>query len=793
MPEEVAPSGLVVVRDWGVGADTPAPVAQAMQDEGMSLQKPFAPGTPIQPFAGYSGAPRTWDYQTGYNIISRPKREERIAFSTLKALIDAYDVARIVIGHRIDDVRSLDWSLEPMEGVTGDVSADLERGKAFLRYPEGGSSRMPFRTWLGKYLEDVLRYDAGCLYRRRNLGGNVVGLKVVSGTTIAPILDWYGDTPEAPAPAYVQFANGIPWKWMTTEDIIYAPFRPQPDSPYGFAPLEAVLMTANTDIRLQAHILNYFTAGTVPQALATLPADYSSATQVRDFQEYWDALMYGDLEAKRQIRWVPNGTSFAWAKETKFDRELALWLTGKTAAAYHVTLNDLGFTEDVNRATGETQVEVQFRVGTLPLVQHIEDIINMVLQEDLGLQIVFRFDTGQEKDDRLTEAQSHKIYVEMGAESPDEVRERILGLESDVQKPTPRFIMTRQGPVPLLSINSMSGTIDPDTFAPARQQPNVAATFAPVPGVLPEAGTQANDQAKEANAANQATLQQQGATAPPVAPQEIAKDMTGGVTAATGITGYDLDNLKPLVKAGVVAAGVCVKAADTGRVLMLQRALDPNDPASGTWEFPGGCLEPGESAGQAGVREWQEETGATLPPGDWSGNWTASNGVYQGWVYVIPSEADLEINLDPDDRSVVNPDDPDGDLVETLAWWDPAHLSGNPALRAELHTDVQVWGPVVAQAQLPQAEQIRKELRQWRANSRRRVAQGKSAKPFESEVLPYSIASNVWFKLQKAQTKDQVDDAFVRVVKSGPKARTPVPAGGRPGRMTSPSTHTTWY
>lgn len=28
--------------------------------------------------------------------------------------------------------------------------------------------------------------------------------------------------------------------------------------------------------------------------------------------------------------------------------------------------------------------------------------------------------------------------------------------------------------------------------------------------------------------------------------------------------------------------------------------------------------------------------------------------------------------------------DPDGDLIESLAWWDPATLAGNPAVRPEL-------------------------------------------------------------------------------------------------------------
>lgn len=131
-----------------------------------------------------------------------------------------------------------------------------------------------------------------------------------------------------------------------------------------------------------------------------------------------------------------------------------------------------------------------------------------------------------------------------------------------------------------------------------------------------------------------------------------------------------------------VAAGIAVRAADTGRILMLQRAVDDNDPASGYWEFPGGRLEDDEKPKDAAVREWQEETGIELPAGKYTGKWRSANGKYRGYVYSVPAEDNVDITGERDD--VTNPDDPDGDQVESLAWWVPAHLDGNPAVRPEL-------------------------------------------------------------------------------------------------------------
>lgn len=456
---------------------------EAATQQGETLGGPFAPGIPLTPYDGVSGLPRAWNFPTGYNIKARADRDGRIDFALLKVLCESYDVAGMCINHRIDDVRSLTWTIRSADWVTVDNPAEIDQARQAMKKPDG---RTPFRAWLAMYLQDVLRYDAGALYKRRTNAGKCCGLEVISGTTIAPVLDYWGRTPLAPAPAYVQYISGQPWEWLTTDDLIYVPFRPQSDSPYGFAPLEHVLLTANTDMRFQKHFLDWFTEGNIPEGFATAPADVSTPEMLEKWQAYWES-MNTDSRVKHKLKMIPNGTQLEFPTEKKFDPTFPLYLMRKVCAIFHVTPNDLGFTEDVNRATGDTQVDVQFRIGTLPLVQHVQDILTSYLQDDLGLAVVFEFDTGQEKEDRYATAQADAIYIQNGVVSVDEVRERQYGLATDAERPTPRFIFSaRQGPIPLRSLLDVAGAIDPETAAPSDLAPLDTAAFVGTPGVLPD-------------------------------------------------------------------------------------------------------------------------------------------------------------------------------------------------------------------------------------------------------------------------------------------------------------------
>lgn len=58
-----------------------------------------------------------------------------------------------------------------------------------------------------------------------------------------------------------------------------------------------------------------------------------------------------------------------------------------------------------------------------------------------------------------------------------------------------------------------------------------------------------------------------------------------------------------------MGAGMMFIEPRSNRTLILKRALDPNDPRGGTWNFAGGGGEEGESDFETAVREAEEEVG----------------------------------------------------------------------------------------------------------------------------------------------------------------------------------------
>ncbi|MFT4045490.1 MAG: Nudix family hydrolase [Solimonas sp.] len=124
-----------------------------------------------------------------------------------------------------------------------------------------------------------------------------------------------------------------------------------------------------------------------------------------------------------------------------------------------------------------------------------------------------------------------------------------------------------------------------------------------------------------------------------------------------------------------VAAGCLVNAA--GEVLIAQRP--EGKIAAGQWEFPGGKIEPGESAREALARELNEELGVAVREA-------------QPLIRIVHDYSDRTVELDCW-RVTAWDGAPQSRERQAFAWVSPARIDEYPILAAD--------GPIIAALRLP--------------------------------------------------------------------------------------------
>lgn len=386
----------------------------------------FGPLQPLAPVAPPDVAGRRFDYPTGYNLNVRPRAYEKIGFTELRALADNFDLLRLVIETRKDQVEAKRWTIRPIaddygvgRGKKPPSAALIARCKeirSFFRKPDGGRGWKP---WLRELLEQLFVYDAPTLYRRPTRAGGLFGLEVIDGATIVPKIDEAGRIVQ-----YQQQLKGLPAVDYGLSELIYRPRNVRADRVYGFSPVEQILMTVNIALRRQVWQLQYFTEGNIPDSLIGVPETWTP-DQIAQFQNWWDTLFEGNTAGRRHAKFVPAGIgkTFIETKNPELFNKQDEWLARVVCFAFSVSPQP--FVQMMNRATGETAKESSAEEGLGPTLEWVKDLIDERIAEDFKEPEV---EFAWVKDDAI-EAEKHANivtkYVAGGLLSPNEARARI--------------------------------------------------------------------------------------------------------------------------------------------------------------------------------------------------------------------------------------------------------------------------------------------------------------------------------------------------------------------------------
>lgn len=371
-----------------------------------------------------------WEFPLGFNLPQasrvKYKQEGRLTYNALRNYSVHYPIARSCIDYIKTKVVKLDWAVVNEDDGDG---LDRDDGRVialteFFKHPMGRRSK--YRELIDQLVEDYLVIGYFTAERMRTRGGQFLGeLKPVDATTIRVLVDEHGRVPQPPNIAYYQYIRGKKVAELTQDDLILVNKNVRTNNVFGLSPIESLLIQVESALKGSLSSLAWFSEGNVPEGFMEMPSDWT-AKQIKEFQNYFDSLLAGNPKYQRRIKMVPNGSNYEAVKkpsEINFDR-FEKWLMKQTCSVFGVPPSDIGFEEDVNRATGEVQAEKGQERAMLPLVQTLEETFTDIIQNDFGYRdLEFKFLNVDPVDKKL-EAEIDKMRLDSGIMSVDEVRAR---------------------------------------------------------------------------------------------------------------------------------------------------------------------------------------------------------------------------------------------------------------------------------------------------------------------------------------------------------------------------------
>jgi hypothetical protein len=349
----------------------------------------FGPSAPMMPLAPQEIAGRQWDFPAGYNLSTQSRPYEPVTFATMRALADGYDLLRLVIETRKDQVARHAWTINPRNGAHL-PPAGRERIAAARRFLERPDGVHGFADWLRILLEEVFVTDATALYMSRDRSGRLKALMPLDGATLKPILDAWGRTAQPYVengtvvypPAYQQILKGYPAIEYSVRDLIYRPRNVRVNRAYGFSPVEQILTTVNIALRRQMYLLDYFTEGNIPDSLIGVPESWTP-DQIASYQTYWDAYFDGDQGRRRRAKFVPGGVARTFVQTSAPELKGAFdeWLA--RIVCFALSVSPQALTQSMNRATAETQKDLSEEEGLAPILGWVKRLVDDILATEL--------------------------------------------------------------------------------------------------------------------------------------------------------------------------------------------------------------------------------------------------------------------------------------------------------------------------------------------------------------------------------------------------------------------------
>lgn len=339
---------------------------------------------------------------------------------------------RMCVQHIVDSIAGAPWSIGPR--VHGDDVSEsiIDEARKFFEGDEWGES---WNQVLRQCLPELVNYDAGVISKvfpvkaydkqgKLKKSAKPVELVALDGRSVLKDVGIFKNLR-----GYWQYSwinpQGIPIHFQPDE-IVYLQQAPSTREPYGISNLEVIesVLDYMTDSTLAQS--KYWKNGLFIGGQIDLP-EVTDVQELKRMQAYYEAKLRGP---RKYNKWIVTGGG-AKVQSMPFTSQQMQWLDSQkwfakmVFAIYKLTPSELGFTEDLNRATGIQQMQIHKSKGIRPILLIIEEFINRkIIWKHFSGDIKFSFDQELDLDDDAKQTDIDIKRLGAGLDSVNELRDR---------------------------------------------------------------------------------------------------------------------------------------------------------------------------------------------------------------------------------------------------------------------------------------------------------------------------------------------------------------------------------
>lgn len=424
----------------------------------------FSPGVPLYPQPGVNkaGLPVQYQFPIAFNTfpVDRTSGNPDLpSFQQLRMLAKSYSGIALCERAWLDMVPRMELKIDlrPDLVAQGAEPKDYQKEMSyFLNWFQKPDGRRDIHTWLRMALREQTQIDELYIYKNKTRGGKLLGLHVVAGDTMKPLLNDWGDIPIPSDPdpyAYQQYPWGIPGMQYTMDHMIHYQESPAADNPYGQSRVERIIMEVNQALRKKRRDLAMFTEGNVPSGIMEVP-DGSNWTpdQIDAYEQLWNSLIAGNPQQQARVKFTQPGMKYIKTDSGEILTDFDLFLLNIATGAYGMSMQDLSFTGDIHKSNSDSQQNVLYRRTIGPLALVYGGILTDCMQHDFdpslhGDMFVLSFGGFEESEDIGALATAYSTLTNAGILGLSNAG-KLLKLPEDPDAPhIGRVFMSKDGPI----------------------------------------------------------------------------------------------------------------------------------------------------------------------------------------------------------------------------------------------------------------------------------------------------------------------------------------------------------